>query len=270
MSAEFKATKQNLVASNIKYLCQKRGLSLRELAAQIGMDPSTIYRLTDDDNPRTPQLRTLRSLADFFKVDPYDLSNLNFSSRDFDKRIGNPTMLNFMASFDRQISAPTAKDALIPLIKITDPTTFNAEVLSLWSDRLLEEYEDPKAAERFGFYIEKWIRTPCNVTGKDLVAMEVKTNAMAPVLQKGDIVYVAGFENRVFRSTDLNIRENDIVVANVFIDICESELPAIVIRRAVKNEAGTINLAAENPVWPCEFYIARSYLGKVVGVSRKL
>lgn len=258
----------NFTAPNIKYLCQKHGISPRELAVKIGMDPSTIYRLTDDDNPRTPQLRTLRNIADFFKVDPHLIANTDLTAfcGVIPQSDIEPPVEPKAKKEPRLVAAPTATAKLIPLIRITNPYDFDPGIASIWATELHEINENEVSSDFFGFIIEKWIYAPYGVDGDDLVAIEVQSSAMSPTLEKGDIAVIAGFEKCVFNTEKLGLEENSIVIGKVRLNGKD----AIVIRRTVQDENGDTLLTAENPVWPSEDINVSFLFGKVVGVSRQL
>ena len=123
--------KQTFLADNLSFLSTQRGLSLIALAENTGIDPSTVYRLADPANSRQPRARTLRSLADYFHVEPFDLLEKDLRNPSFTKP--NQEGL-FGEVIPARKSAPLEKSELIPLVKITDADAIDPSVMCLFTE----------------------------------------------------------------------------------------------------------------------------------------
>ena len=307
-----------LVAKNIEYLCQMRGISARQLAIDMKMSPSSMYRLVNPENTIEPRARTLRNIADYFKVDPIDLTAKDLAAvsrgasasaeqenQSKSDEYGNGSAVVFghslyrlgkglsgadgpQASIFGTVAADLAgkKNAeadtektetdsefkrrgvvkttqLMPLVVITNPRRFVPEDYFAF----VSDYgSDEQTQNVFGFKVEEWIPAPFGISEDTLTAYRVVGDAMNPTLENGDIAFVTNFDEMLFDNRTPKVESGDIVLAKGNI----SGNPTILIRKAVKNEAGDVFLVATNPSMAGAAIRADAVYGKVVGVTRRL
>ena len=246
--------KRNFLAENITFLSARTGLSFITLADQTHIDPSTLYRLADPANNRQPRARTLRSIADFFHVDPFDLLE-----RDLREDPPSDSSTKPRASLgESRAEPPTVRADLIPLVRFTDPNGFDPAIIPLF----LDDFDNSSKA--LGFNVEKWIHKPYGIAGENLIAIEMSGDAMAPVIRHKDIVFISDFDRTVFEDKQNALHDGEYILAKV-------ELlgrPAISVRKAVLNDFGEISLIPENGAFVSQGARLINTLGKVVGISR--
>lgn len=243
--------KRNFLAENITFLSARTGISLITLADQTHVDPSTLYRLADPTNSRQPRARTLRSIADFFHVDPFDLLER-------DLREAPSPSKPISSQGESNPEPPTVRTDLIPLVKFTDPTGFDPTIIPLF----LDDFDS--SSKVLGFNVEKWIHKPYGITGENLIAIEMTGDAMAPVIRHKDIVFISDFDRTVFEDKKNALHEGEYVLAKVELH----GRPAISVRKAVLNDFGEITLMPENSAFAPQMARLINTLGKVVGISR--
>ena len=282
----------NYVAKNIDYLCQKYGISPRQLALDINMAPSTLYRLIDPENERPPRLRTVKNIANYFKLDPALLSSTDLNAflgrlpitkggNDNNPRNTEPEEPAKEASTVEATAEETAEpplqqmtkavlphgephpNVIVPLVEITNPSRFCPEDYFMF----IEDYgKDEETQKLFGFRIKEWIPIPYGIPDKNTTAYVVQGDSMWPMIENGDIAFITEFDEVLFDSKTPDVKSGDIVVAKGIID----GAPAILLRKAIKNEVGDIFLVATNPNMPNETVKAEAVYGKVVGITRPL
>lgn len=249
--------KQTFLADNLSFLSTQRGLSLIALAENTGIDPSTVYRLADPANSRQPRARTLRSLADYFHVEPFDLLEKDLRNPSFTKP--NQEGL-FGEGIPARKSAPLEKSELIPLVKITDADAIDPSVMCLFTN----DYDAPAGLS--GFAVEKWIHRPCGVEGADIIAFEIIGDSMAPKILNKDIVFISHFENAIFKNKPRSPFSGEYVFAKMSIDgRC-----VVGVRKVLINDFGETTLVAENPCFTGKTVSLLVPLGVVVGLCRAL
>lgn len=248
--------KANYLAENISFLCEREGLSPHKLADKVDIDPSTLYRLMDTSNRPRARLRTLKTLADFFRVDTSDLRSVDLRTQ---------TSLGASAQsvlFDFGSAGTTVRQRrkTIPRIKIHDPSVFSAASVR---QVLPELTDDHTKTDPLGFSIVSWSDAPSELQADDLVSFVVTGSAMAPEYQDGDIVYVNGFEQCVW-NIGFEIHENDTILA--LLD--DNGKKAVAIRNVVKDEFSNLWAVAVGASWAGKSWPIIEVLGKVVAVLR--
>lgn len=247
--------KANHLATNISFLSARLGISLITVAEQTGIDPSTLYRLADPEASRQPRARTLRTLADYFHVDPVflltkDLRDMPVPSQPDDTYAPSKKSPDGAAK-------PQSAAGMIPVIRITDPEALDPSIVQLFTD-------DYEFTELLGFTVSTWIKSPHDLDGQSLIAYEMVGDAMYPTLQHGDLLFVAGFENAVFEDQPKAITPGDLALVKVKINT----RVAVTVRRACRNDFEELVLCTDNPNFKHENPVLINTLGVVVGYYR--
>lgn len=246
----------NFLADNITFLASQRGLSLITLAEKIGMDPSTLYRLTDNENVRQPRAKTLRVIADFFQVEPLDLLAKDFREPPLVSNRSEKLASLFGPVATSQVQAPpTGVDSVLPpLININNADAFDPQFI---------DNHNPLFGSN-GCDILQRVPTPHGLSSDKVFALLMVGDAMTPDICDGDLVFV---ETLPTACKDKDLPETlcgRYVLAKIKVD----NRTVITVRKALKNDFGEIVLSYTNTKMPIASSIAIDILGTVSAVQR--
>ena len=241
----------NFLAQNLKFLRGRLGLSQLALAKKINCQSSTINRMEDENVQSKPRERTLLALSTLFNIAPETLLNTEIKEyplKDDPSKNGG------------YIGEP------IPLLNLSNE-------LTVWSmfgdpdDAITNA--DPRDPIDSALSPKAWLpNLPLNDSvGKNLAAFIIRSEALAPTLRSGDVVYVDNFFCNEKRDTK-KPKSGDLVLATV--DKQNEELP--VFRKLLIDDNGKYWLVATNPDWPKDDKTlpCNLILGIVVGLYRKI
>ena len=246
--------KPNFTAENIAFLCERDGISPHKLSECVAIDSSTLYRLMDTQIRPNPRLRTLKALADYFHVDPYDLRQVDLRARSMEEGAHQSDLFDFR-------SLPESKPQnLIPKITITDFELFDPEKLRTDLGEFTDELDKTRP---LGFIVSSWNSAPSELTSKNLISYEVVGSAMEPKFKDRDVVYVSKFDDCIW-GLGFDVKNGDCVLASFY----DGTNPSVGIRSVAKDEFGRCWAVALNPAWLAARQPIRKILGKVVGVFR--
>lgn len=246
----------NFLADNITFLAGQRGLSLITLADKIGMDPSTLYRLADTENVRQPRAKTLRVIADFFQVEPFDLLTKDFrepplvSSR-------SETMTGLFGPIEgtETQDLPTrANSASLPLIHIRDADVFDPQCV---------DNPNPLFGSNGCTTIQR-VPTPYGLDSDKVFALFMVGDAMAPNIYDGDLVFIEALPTACKDKELPQILSGRYVLAKVKID----NRTQVTVRKAFKNDFGEIVLSHTNTSLAITSSVTIDILGTVSAVQR--
>ena len=103
--------KERAMGDNILFLMQENGTSLSDMAEKIGISSDDLKRLTE--SRKTVPISVLKSIADFFGVDPIGLFELDNSRKHY-------CGLECMEGFSRPDSADKILDIIDTYCNIKD------------------------------------------------------------------------------------------------------------------------------------------------------
>lgn len=216
-------------STKLQELLSSRGLSGYAVSKGTGLPKSTISRLLNGE-ATTPRSSTLAELAAFLGTTPSELTE----GTDLEEKyLHKPGKI--------------VKGLRVPLLSSPTDAFFYTGIegdVPIGSDYLppFPFEQDPK---------------------KELIAVAMDSDALAPRIRKGDVVYF----DTVMR-TDKN--EYDAKNGDIVLALFENSGQALV-REFFKDELGKRWLVATNPLWPGERSIACAMVGGVaVGFCAKL
>ena len=232
----------NYFPKNVKYLRQKNGLSVYDLAKKLNVAPSTVYRLEDGPYLR-PQERTVMAVSNIFDVpyeNPLDVAIEQLGSSTGPNKIGAPLELQKVNGIPIPLITPQA--VLITPFTLGDDVEHTSE-----ADK---EYGAIKWLPPLPFEHSK---------EKKLVAFMMEGEALSPEIKDGDTIFIDGLYN----DETLSPKTGQLVLA-------ESQ-GGVYIRKLMIGENNQQWLIATNPQWPGNRALPcdRIY-GVVVGLYRKI
>lgn len=237
-------TKECLFIKNFRYLVDRSGLSLYEVAKKANLDYTTVYRILKSKQSNEPRARTRAVVARVFGVDPSAMSRTTF---DHD----TPFKVLPDEEIPTQHSSPSRSKEDIPLAK----STYALQVLAILDDDL------PVDSDGL-FETESWL-PPLPFHSKEeqkLVAIKAVGNALAPMILEGDLVYL----DQVTEPKKTGVKNGNLVLA------VAKGADSLVLRKLVIDDMGQQWLMATNPDWPGQRSVAcEQIVGIVTAIARQ-
>lgn len=232
----------NFFPKNVRYLRQKNGLSVYDLAKKLNVAPSTVYRLEDGPYLR-PQERTVMAVSNIFDV-PYEyLLNTDieqYGLHSTPHKSGAEPAIRKINGLP--IPLVTSNAILITPFTLGDDVEHTSEIDS---DYGAKAWLPPLPFE--------------HSKEKKLVAFTMEGEALSPEIKDGDTVFIDG----VYGDEPVSPRTGQLVLA-------ESQ-GNVYIRKLMIGENNQQWLIATNSQWPGNRAIPCDRIhGVVVGLYRKI
>ena len=162
----------NILASNIRYLAQRKGVSLRTVARECQLAPSAVVRLTHGD-VSSPRISTLVRLAEYFDVSHLDIGSIDLSVA----RKAEDKTPNLFGDPEAHRPEPARVKNDVALIQWGEAYRLAVEGK--------DDITDPADAI-------SWVPEPpsAHLSQLQLVAVTAPSDTMAPRICSGDILYV--------------------------------------------------------------------------------
>lgn len=217
-------------SEKLQQILDSRGFTGYAVSKGTGLPKSTISRLLSGE-AATPRSTTLAEIASFLGITPTELISGTELENSYDKKVGK-----------------ISRGLRVPLL--TSPSdasyyaTFENDV------PINTDFLPP-----FPFEQNK---------SKELIAVVIDSDALAPRIRKGDIVYFNTLMQT--KNDDCEAKNGDVVLA-----VVKDEPAKVIIREYYEDDLGERWLVATNPSWPGEHAVRCSFVsGVAVGFSARL
>lgn len=179
----------NILASNIRYLAQRKGVSLRTVARECQLAPSAVVRLTHGD-VSSPRISTLVRLAEYFDVSHLDIGSIDLSVA----RKAEDKTPNLFGDPEAHRPEPARVKNDVALIQWGEAYRLAVEGK--------DDITDPADAI-------SWVPEPPNahLSQLQLVAVTAPSDTMAPRICSGDILYVKLGSKEFLKPYDIVLAE---------------------------------------------------------------